>query len=133
LGYVEPAEFEALLSMADGLDAAYERVSGSLYRMRLGEAAVALVVVAACYLLGVTSVWRTVLCVVVGAMGVFAIMAYELRIRELRRRRLIDQRALSQIVELLREVEGAAAVSHSWSALKRAEITIRLSRFGITK
>jgi hypothetical protein len=42
-----------------------------------------------------------------------------------------DQRALYQIVELLREIEGALARKGNWSTLDRAQFRIRLSRFDI--
>ena len=40
-----------------------------------------------------------------------------------------EERALAEVVRLLREVEGAIAEAEDWSTLERAEFRIRLSRF----
>ena len=42
-----------------------------------------------------------------------------------------DQRAMENIIELLRETEGVIAKKDAWSALERAHFRIRLSRFDI--
>jgi|SRR5580700_10461872 hypothetical protein len=42
-----------------------------------------------------------------------------------------DERALFQVVDLLRETQQSLADSENWSTLQRAEFRIRLSRFDI--
>lgn len=42
-----------------------------------------------------------------------------------------DKRGLTEIVELLREIEPVVAREEDWSVLERLQIRIRLSRFGI--
>lgn len=44
---------------------------------------------------------------------------------------LADERDLTEIVELLREIEPVLAREEAWSVLERLQIRIRLSRFGI--
>jgi len=43
----------------------------------------------------------------------------------------VDQRDLTEVVELLREIEPVVAREESLSALERVQIRIRLSRFGV--
>lgn len=42
-----------------------------------------------------------------------------------------DQRALGEVVSLLREIESTTAAGEGWSPLQRAEFRIRLSRFSV--
>jgi hypothetical protein len=60
-------------------------------------------------------------------MFIFALQVVLRMKRHLRR----DQRALYEIVGMLREIESALAQRNQLSALERAEIRIRLARFDI--
>lgn len=51
--------------------------------------------------------------------------------RSLRRVIQMDSRDLTEVVELLREIEPVVAREESLSALERVQIRIRLSRFGV--
>ena len=52
-------------------------------------------------------------------------------VRRLVRRKYQQKRALSELVSLVREIFGGLAHRGQWSALKKAEFRIRLSRFDI--
>lgn len=60
----------------------------------------------------------------------FMVICAQQMIRRIERRVLADQRALSEIVQLLRETESIVAEEERWSTLQRAQFRIRLSRFG---
>ena len=69
--------------------------------------------------------------VIFGAISLLYIKGFRQRLRQATHRMRLDERDLTEVVELLREIEPVYAKEEKLSALERVQIRIRLSRFGI--
>ncbi len=66
-----------------------------------------------------------------GAITFFYFITLRQQYQQLKRRMYADERDISEVVKLLREIEPVFAEAEKLSALERVQIRIRLSRFGI--
>jgi len=80
------------------------------------------------YLFCISSV---VIAVAIGIITFFYFNNLRQRLQQIKRHMKTDERDLTEVVELLREIEPAYAKEEQLSALERVQIRIRLSRFGI--
>ncbi len=69
--------------------------------------------------------------IVLGIVTFFYFNSLRQRFQQIKRHIRDDERDLSEVVELLREIEPVYAKAESLSAMDRIQIRIRLSRFGI--
>lgn len=128
-------EFDALLDLAETVQALCDRVGQRVSFYRMSEVAMVLLglIGAVPFAVGMSlSSTGTLTCLVTGIAvgGLFA--AYvEYLVREFVVQRNRNRRALSEIVELLRSTERSIAKDESFSALERARLRIQLSRFDI--
>jgi hypothetical protein len=59
------------------------------------------------------------------------LLTYNFIIQDLAKQHLADKSALSEVLQLLREISNVIAEQEDWSVLSRAEFRIRLSRFNL--
>jgi len=148
------ADFEGLLELAEKLQQSYEeqavnRQSASMTGQVCGLLLILYLLAAyasgsflflnrvspahshlshATYLICVGSVVVTAL---LGIITFLYVSTLSQRIQQIQRRMRDDKRDLTEVVELLREIEPVYAKEEELSALERVQIRIRLSRFGI--
>ena len=128
-------EIEKLLSLAEELKDRYDNLIQRIIFHRTIQSIMAVLGVAALlslYLLKNTldKPFATVVFyfLIIFSISEFVLTLYfESLIRRLKRQTYPDLKAISEIVALLREIEG----TEDWSALERAQFRIRLSRFDI--
>lgn len=127
----EMRELTDLLDVAERIQASYESATRreGLWRLLEGMAFAA---ASALLLFGILSSGPT-LPIAVGTVGivVYVFFADAVVVQRIRRRSKRDRRALREVLDLVREVGGFAAVDEDWTPLQRAEFKIRLSRFEI--
>lgn len=133
-------EIASLLDLAEGLRADQARSRGRQLAGLLGvQAAAALagfaLIGGACAVavFGRPASWVAVAGVAVVLAACCFGGAHAWRFAQARARdRTTDRLAMSEAIELLREIEPVLATQYDWSALERLELRIRLSRFGIS-
>lgn len=140
------ADFEGLLSLAERLQQSLEKHSDACGRssIKLQVLALLILVELIAIFFGVMhhfGVWSGVLHSInlANTGAFFAILAlsihYTVQLRhytfEMKYAERADKRDLSEVVELLREIEPVIAKEENLSALERVQIRIRLSRFGV--
>jgi Flp pilus assembly protein TadB len=117
-------ELRRLLELAETIQDRYEFLQRRLYVVRAAQ----LGLVAAAAVVAIATNVR-VYAAAIGGAALYAALVEVLLRRNLERRVARERRALAEVVELVREVEGASSLANRWSALERAEFRIRLSRF----
>ena len=145
------ADFEGLLELAESLERSLERHSDAYSRSRLKSQGFVLLIYVELIAAVFVGMHRTGLGIAVlhniHLLGADAIVSglfvpsiaftlhytyqswrYSIDMKHARR---ADERDLTEIVELLREIEPVVAREEDWSVLERLQIRIRLSRFGI--
>jgi len=128
-------ELDRLLKLAEELLEKSEMYDRRIERSRFMEAGLILTAIG----LGIYLAFnppRDGTTLMITAVGVGVPLLYALAIeliltRQLKRRSRPERAALSEVVSILRETEGAVAARYKWSPFQRAELRIRLSRFGI--
>lgn len=132
-----PEDLEKLLAFAEKLQANYEESRERGTRFRLTAFMFATMLLAGSILYIVTSDvsnFRSLAesigfagVLLASVMFVFGIVLAEPYLARSRR----EQRALNEVIQLIRETESAIATKGQSSALQRAQFRIRLSRFDI--
>lgn len=143
-------DFEGLLELAENLQQSLNKHSDAYGKSFIGSQASALLIFIECMtiLLGSgrhVSSWNAVLhsinpahanALTAGSVLLlfltlhyaFQLWHHALRMKYAER---VDKRGLTEVVELLREIEPVVAREEGFSALERVQIRIRLSRFGV--
>ncbi len=148
------ADFEGLLELAEKLQQSYEKqashrqsisIAGQVYSLFFAfDLLAAFVGIGfllfnrispshshpshSTYLICIGSVITTV---VLGLISLFYLSDLLQQLQQIKHRMKTDERDLTEVVELLREIEPVYAKEEQLSALERVQIRIRLSRFGI--
>jgi hypothetical protein len=127
-------EMRRLLSLAETIQVSLDAASRRVAYWRTIQAAAVLVAVATAGVgLATSSSSSLRVSLLIAAVTVGA--TYAGMVNRLVQRAVMqadrDRRALSQVVDLLRETEGSFAKKEHWSTLERAEFRIRLSRFDV--
>lgn len=68
---------------------------------------------------------------ILGVLVIFCVLLFMVSIQLSLSRRQRDERALEEVVSLLREIEYAYGKEGKWSTIDRAKFRIRLSRFTV--
>ena len=123
------SELRRLLDLAEGIQAKYESATRRRNEIFAQEVIVAVIGAIGAGIVGNTLNWGRPLALglLVGAAGFVAFM--EITRGRLSRQAVHEERALEEVVSIVREVETAMARDEDWSPLERAEFRIRLSRF----
>jgi hypothetical protein len=125
------SELGDLLDLAERVQSSYESSARRESIWRLLEA-VLVVVAAVALVLGAAGAEALAASLAVGISAIVYAVAIDIvLIQRIRRRSRSDRNALREVLALLHELEGVAAVEDQWSPLQRAEFRIRLSRFQI--
>lgn len=131
------SELEKLLGIAEDLKDKYEAKNRVIERYRLEQLTLLLlfIVVPGLVLMmaysSLSDSARAIVLVLAMACIVYIIVLEYLVVRRAKAKIKPDLIALSRIVQLIRETEGALAESENWSTLERTQFRIRLSRFDI--
>jgi hypothetical protein len=127
-------DFDDLLKLAVTLQEQCDRATQRIFVFRMGQAAIILIglflgAVFPFYIAGGRFALQSELGGIVVALGYAAAM--ECILRKITTRRKRDQRAVREVVELLRDTERSVAVDQDLSVLQRAKLRVQLSRFDI--
>ena len=143
------ADFEGLLGLAEKLQQSLERHTSDLRRLRVAQQCIAFLMwveIAFGYFFTITHIPSTysfnhrlpiqvdvALAVVATALMTSAWYLYSSlgQYHYARHALRLDDKDLTEVVELLREIEPVVAKEEALSVLERVQIRIRLSRFGI--
>ena len=128
-------DFDDLLELGETLQERGDRVTQRVFMYRMFQAALLLTgagIYQASSVLGSDgsiALYYTVF--VITGVAVGYCLAVERMLRKITTRRKRDQRALHEVVELLRETERSVAVDQGLSVLQRAKLRVQLSRLDI--
>lgn len=129
------ADFEALLQLAEKLQKSQEKHTDDDYKLQAIRQVVAVLTIAALTIsYSLNRHTSSIVDLGIGltlAVNVWYSISMGQRARRRRREIQYDERDITEVVELLREIEPIFASQEDLSALERIAIRIRLSRFGI--
>ena len=128
-------DFDDLLELARDLQDDCDRSSQRVLMYRMAAGALVVACIAFPLFLGITPGFteRIAAYAVSGALVglAYAVLVELVLVRKMSQRLRRDQRALSEVVELLRAAERSIAEREDLSALERAKLRVQFSRFDI--
>jgi hypothetical protein len=136
----QTSEYERLLQVAEHLHERVQDLLGKIQFFRLAQVILGLIVIIFATFLVVKGDIKSVtlrgwtyndFVFLIAMTDLFAIAFIEYLARKTKLLMIPDTRALSELVELLRESESAIAKAQKWSTLEQAQFRIRLARFNI--
>jgi len=127
----EAQELSDLLDVAERIQSSYEASRSRASAGDFIEIILAILALAAFAGALLLPSWGVLVGLVSGGLLLGYTAMFDKGIQRIRRRSETDRQALQEVLDLLREIEGIAAMEGTWSRLQRAEFRIRLSRFEI--